>query len=350
MNQNHRNEKGFALPLTLLLVTMLTVMLTSAFTRMSTEIETAAASTAGVDALAVAQSGLETYFGTDVTYRPRAGDSTRYNVTGGYAWIVPQPLYTPSDTTDNFTFIVRSTGYVIHTAQGSTPMGSRTIGQFAIWQTGAVPEYAVLTAANGARRRTGGVVRIYGQDLICATGESVLHTRRTGSETYSVEDISGTGMVSTGTGPDLASSMNIEWGVIDGGGFEADYTSFQAWDASYPTIVIDGDYELIDNGGYGLLVVTGDLTTNGTFAIWYGLVLVGGHIHFDAATTWIYGAVVTGMDEQLGLNPGTTDIGGNLRDTDLYYAPCEVDKALLSLTGFRPLENTLVDNWADWGN
>ncbi len=176
MKQSHRNEKGFALPLTLLLVTMLTVMLTSAFTRMSTEIETAAASTAGVDALAVAQSGLETYFGTDITYRPRAGDSTRYNVTGGYAWIVPEPLYTPTDTTDNFTFIVRSTGYVIDPAQGSTPLGSRTIGQLAIWQTGAVPEYAALTTASGVERKNDGYVEIHGQDLICGTGTHVRHT------------------------------------------------------------------------------------------------------------------------------------------------------------------------------
>ena len=34
----------------------------------------------------------------------------------------------------------------------------------------------------------------------------------------------------------------------------------------------------------------------------------------------------------------------------IYYAPCMIDQALLSLTGFRPLANTLVDNWADWGN
>jgi hypothetical protein len=79
-------------------------------------------------------------------------------------------------------------------------------------------------------------------------------------------------------------------------------------------------------------------------------VLVGGNIHFDADYGWYYGAVVTGMDEQLGETPGTTDIGGSTRVTDLYYAPCLVDQALLSLTGFRPLDNTLVDNWAEWGN
>lgn len=349
MKQSHRNEKGFALPLTLLLLTMLTVMLTSAFARMGTEIETAAASEAGVEAIAVAQSGLEKYFGTDVTYRPRSGDSTRYNVTGGYAWIVPEALYTPTDTTDDYTFIVRSTGYVIHAAQGSTPLSSRTVAQFAVWQTGAIPEYAALTTANGVKRRNGGIVEVHGQDLVCGTGESVLHTRLTGSNAYWVDASSGTGVLSSGTPADLASSFNMEWDVINSGEFEADYTSFQEWDATYPTIVIDGNFDLIDTGGYGLLVVTGDMKTNGAFAYWQGLVLVGGDIHFDADYSYFYGAVVTGLDEQLGgPSPGTTDIGGNNRNTYIYYAPCIVDMALLSLTGFRPIDNTLVDNWAEW--
>lgn len=350
MKQSHRNEKGFALPLTLLLLTMLTVMLTSAFTRMGTEIETAGATEMGVEALAVAQSGLEKYFGTDVTYRPRSGDSVRYNVTGGYAWIVPEPLYTPTDTTDDYTFIVRSTGYVIHAAQGSTPLSSRTVAQFAVWQTGAIPEYAALTTANGVRRRSGGAVYIYGQDMVCGTGESVLHTRLTGSNSYWVDWSNGTGVLSSGTPADLASSFNMDWDVINSGEFEADYTSFHAFDMTYPTIVIDGDYELADTGGYGLLIVTGDLKTNGGYFIWYGLVLVGGDIHFDANTSIFYGAVVSGLDEQLGQSPGTTDIGGNSRDTYIYYAPCRIDDALKSLTGFRPIDNTLVDNWAEWGN
>ena len=60
------------------------------------------------------------------------------------------------------------------------------------------------------------------------------------------------------------------------------------------------------------------------------------------------------MDKQLDQYASDTDLGGKSggidRYTYIYYAPCEIDKALLSLTGFRPLENTLVDNWADWGN
>ena len=357
MKQSHCNEKGFALPLTLLLVTMMTVMLTSAFTRMGTEIETAGASEAGVDALSVAQGGLEAYLGWEWPTRPRSGDSVRFNVTGGYAWIVPEPIHTPSDTTEDYTFLVRSTGYVIHAAQGSTPLSSRTIAQFAVWQTGAIPEYAAITAPNGVGRYNNGYVEIRGQDLICGSGESVPHTRTIGGiddDDYWVDVSTGTGMVSSGSGSSLASAMDMKWDVINNGDFEADYTSFQAWDPTYPSILIDGNFEMRDTGGYGLLIVTGDLRMRGNYAYWFGLVLVGGEIEFYSLNNWVYGAVVSGMDKQLGQNPSDTDLGGKSggihRYTYIYYAPCLIDQALMSLTGFRPLENTLVDNWADWGN
>jgi len=298
---------------------------------------------------------LEKYFGTDVTIRPRPGDSTRYNVTGGYAWIVPEPMYTPTDTTDDFTFIVRSTGYVIHPAQGSTPLGSRTIAQFAVWQTGAIPEYAALTTASGVKRLNNGYVEIQGQDLICGTGESVHHTRTYAGDDpdYSVDVWSGT-YFESGTMAGLATSLNMDWAVINSGDFESDYTSFRAWDTTYPTIVIIGDYTLTNSGGYGLLVVTGQLTTTGNFSSWKGLVLVGGRARFQALENTYYGAVVTGMDKQLGENESETEVGGRTdgvdRYTYIYYAPCYIDEALKSLTGFRPLKNTLVDNWAAWGN
>ena len=142
--------------------------------------------------------------------------------------------------------------------------------------------------------------------------------------------------------------------TINSGNFESDYTSFRAWDTTYPTIVIIGDYTITDSGGYGLLVVTGELRTTGISFYWEGLVLVGGSARFQATNNWIYGAVVTGMDKQLGEIETETEVGGKNgaldRNLYIYYAPCMVDAALLSLTGFRPIENSMVDNWADWGN
>ena len=64
------SERGFALPMTVFLITILTVMLSSAFARTGTEIIIAESQEAGVDALAIAQSGLQSYFGQSFTTRP----------------------------------------------------------------------------------------------------------------------------------------------------------------------------------------------------------------------------------------------------------------------------------------
>ena len=101
-----QSERGFALPMTVFLVTLLTVMLTSAFARTATEIVIAESTEAGVDARAIAQSGLQSYFGQNFTQRPGSGDSIRYNVAGGYAWVVPSVLRAPADTLDDFTFML----------------------------------------------------------------------------------------------------------------------------------------------------------------------------------------------------------------------------------------------------
>ena len=376
------NEKGFALPMTLFLVTILTVMLTSAFTRVSSEIQIASGAEAGVDALAVAQSGLHSYFGSDFSSRPASGDSTRINVAGGYAWVVPEALQTPADTTDDYTFVVRSTGYVIDADQGATPLGSRTIAQLARWQTGHITELAALTTASGVDRRNNGYVAVHGQDLICGTGESVPHTRTYAGDgnDYSLNYWSGTGvvgvqgsppnppnpppvqsgtggalagLVESGTQQSLAESLNMDWELINSGGFDADYTTFRAWDATYPVIVIIGDYTATTTGGYGVLVVTGQLDTQGDYFYWEGPVLAGGRARFRALNNWVYGAVVTGMDKQLGENESETEVGGHYspgvdRSTYIYYAPCIIDVAMRSLNGFIPLQNTWVGNWATY--
>ena len=123
----------------------------------------------------------------------------------------------------------------------------------------------------------------------------------------------------------LATSMNMDWATINSGDFESDYTTFRAWDATYPTIVIIGDYTITSSGGYGLLVVTGNLLTTGSSFYWQGLVLVGGNARFQATDNWIYGAVVTGMDKQLGETEDETEVGGKNgtlnRKLYIYYAP-----------------------------
>ena len=312
-----QSEKGFALPMTVFLVTILTVMLASAFARTGTEIMIAASSEAGVDARAIAQSGLQAYFGQDFTERPASGDSIRYNIAGGYAWVVPSVLRAPADTLDDFTFIVRSTGYKIEAAQGSDPLAERTIAQFALWETGSITELAAITAANGIRRRDEGDIKIWGDDGVCSTSESVPHTRRpTEWATYYLEDSNG-GLSQSGTGAQVAAATNIHWAAIDGGWFEADYNYLKIDDESYPSMLITGDLTMSDaKPGYGLLIVTGDLTTTGEQNEWRGVVLVGGRMLFHAKQDKFWGAIITGLDEQLGSSPGQTEVGGEYQAGD----------------------------------
>ncbi len=360
MNQSHRNEKGFALPLTLLLVTMLTVMLTSAFTRMGTEIETAGASEVGVEALAVAQSGLETYFGTDVTTRPISGDSTRYNVTGGYAWIVPEVLHTPTDTMSDFRYIVRSTGYVIHPNQGATPLASRTVAQMADWQQPwlSAPPAAIIAANDLHVMNHSGTVTVSGSDRLSCGGTAftpVMGMRiPVQNDDYSQAVITGSPAVTElDTQSYVAGLTGIDWSTIVNGGFEADYTSVQNGATVYSSQMITGNYRpSADVSGKGLLIVTGDLIPTSNYWTWEGIVLVGDKFDArDVAYLHLYGALVSGLDADIGGSPRHSDLGGGAAiDQTVQFDSCAIKESLAGQAGFLPLGNTWVGNWAEWGN
>jgi hypothetical protein len=149
----------------------------------------------------------------------------------------------------------------------------------------------------------------------------------------------------SGTGAAVANDTRIAWASIVGGQFDAEYDSFQSWDTSYPTILIAGDATINDGGGYGLLMVTGNLTLTGSFFNWRGIVLVGGRLITNTGSTYVRGAVASGLNEQLGMTPAITQIGGGTYH-DFDYDSCEVQNALNALIGFAPINNAWIDNWA----
>ncbi len=137
MPNKTRDDRGVALPLTIFVIAILTLMLGATFTRAATESRIAAGSKWAVDALFVAQAGLEKYLGQDFTAsdRPLLEDSMRLDVPGGWAWVVPDVLMTPADTMLDFRYIIRSTGYVEDPSQPGNALASHTVAQFADWQT-----------------------------------------------------------------------------------------------------------------------------------------------------------------------------------------------------------------------
>src|SRR5579864_9402045 len=112
------DQDGFALPLAIFFMAILTLLLTAAFAKVQGDRRVADSSGAAVSALAVAQSGLQTYIGSR-TGRPVDGDSVRVNAVGGYADVVAQLADKVVDTTTNELYVVRSTGHMIDPTQGA---------------------------------------------------------------------------------------------------------------------------------------------------------------------------------------------------------------------------------------
>jgi len=356
MTRRLADRRGFALPVVILIVALLTVLLTSGLTRARTERQIAQASDETSEALAVAQSGLHTYLGTVAT-RPADGDSTRINVTGGFANVVVHLARRPADTTQRSLYLVRSTGVVINPDSGAAPRAQRTIAQFAEWEAGYMLRRAALTAANGVRKRNGSAtVRIWGQDYAgCSPVDASIPGMRATSDTLGVPnpvvDYQGSPPVileGPAAGAAVATQTAINWAGALGGELTPDYTSFQNFTFSYPIQRITGDLDLSSpSGGSGLLIVSGDLTIT-SFLFFQGIVLVGGAIHFDPGS-WVVirGLVVSGLNEQFGVNPQQNRYGqGDY--LEIQYASCYVQLALAPLKGLSAVRNAWLDTWATY--
>ncbi len=348
-------EGGFALPVTIFLVTLVTIMLAAVFVRVSEDRRMAETTGATVDAVAIAHSGLQRYFShyDSLNIRPPDGDSLRFNVTGGYADVVAHFVQRPADTLLRQTYIVRSSARVIEPSAGADPQAVRTVAQFAQWQTANIDDLVgAFTAANGVRRINGGLIRIYGWDN-CGVAPSMHGLRAPMGPLPPLPwpngDLQGvpTPVWEGGNGYNVATQTDIDWPTIVTGGFTPDYTTVQFADSSFSSQMIYGNLVLADTWGTGLLIVTGDLIIQGTQVDWQGVILVGGEIVFNAAVTNVEGLVVSGLDELLGgMNPPRGDLGGTV--IDIRYDSCDVMSALQSLTGFSPVSNAWVDNWATY--
>ena len=348
-----RDERGFALPLTILVVTVMTLMIASAYVRVRADRTIAESSGSAVDALAAAQSGLHRYLAyyDSVKVRPADGDSLRINVAGGYADVRAYKVRSPADTMELETYIVRSTGHVIEPTTGSDPQAQRTVAQFAQWQSAAMKIAGAFTAANGLSVNTSGTLRVVGFDQCANPVPAKTGVRARGGGTPSDGDfdvLTGNPPLNRGGGgSSVAAETGIDWPSIVGGQFDADYDSYRAWDASFPSMLIDGNLTLNSSGGYGLLMVTGDLTVTGFFFSWRGVILVGGRLVTNTMFTSVRGVTATGLNEGIGVPVPAGQLGGGWFQ-DFYFYDCEVSNALSSLVGFVPLSNTWIDNWATY--
>lgn len=349
------DRRGFALPTVILLVALLTVLLTSGLTRARTERQIAEASDETAAALAIAESGLQTYYGTRTT-RPPDLDSARINVSGGYANVIAHLVRRPADTTQRSLYLIRSTGVTINPDSGAQPRATRTIAQFAEWEAGYMLRRAALTVINGLRKKGGTATLTFNGNDYCGMQAPIPAVRSTTWETGPPAPVptylpSPPGLVAEGAsaGPTIAAQTAIDWAGALGGEIIPDYTSFQNGNFTYPIQRITGNLTLTGTQfGSGILIVSGDLDLAGSFFYFQGLVLVGGRIDFDAGFQMIRGLVVSGLNEQLGMNPQKTEMGGDGKNVYVYYDSCFLEAALARLSGLSPVRNAWLDTWASY--
>jgi hypothetical protein len=359
MSRVAADRRGFALPAVILLVALLTVLLTSGLSRARTERQIAQASDEMATALTVAQSGLQTYMGT-VTSRPADGDSTRINVIGGFANVVVHLVRRPADSTQRSLYLVRSTGIAINPDSGSAPRARRTVAQFAEWEPAYLLRRAAFTAANGIRKNAGSELawhRISGVDWgsVCSPSEASIPGLRTTDTALVDPDPAVTyqgspGLIEHGAGQGaaIAAQTGVDWAAALGPALVPDYTTFRNGDWDFPIQRVLGNLTPpVLAGGSGLLIVSGDMTIEGAL-VFNGVILVGGDIDFDEnSSVVVRGLVVSGLNYQLGMSPGRSDIGDGLI-LDIRFASCYVEQAAARLRGFAPVRNAWLDTWATY--
>ncbi len=352
VTRQQSRENGFALPMTLFVTTFVTLLLASAFSRASMEHRLSDSSAASVRASAVAESGIDAFFGDVHAYRPQTGDSIRYNLAGGYAWVFPKELHTPTDSLDDFMYIVESVGYHVDPAFGPEPLARSTVAQFAAWKS-MIRRKAAYVAANKndlhfddvglefvvtgndqcSADIIGGTLGPWDTDLL--TGPSIFGTPT---------------QTAAGSAFSILSDLGLDWEAIEDGTFIPDYTNLSSadGDTTYATYVIDEfQTDLIGIHGTGLLIIKNRIESYGFE--WDGVVIAGKDMDGVANdTTIIRGMLITGMDVLVGTAVYPDSEFGDGHRLEVYYDSCKMAKAFRTLRGFVPIDNAQIDNWSTY--
>lgn len=111
-------------------------------------------------------------------------------------------------------------------------------------------------------------------------------------------------------------------------------------------MVINGASQTLKStlSGYGILVVTGDATFNGSWS-WDGIVLIGGAITGNG-TNQVHGAMMVGLNNKLGLSVGNSDLSNGTKLVE--YDSCALSSAMGQFAGWSRLGNAWVGNWPSY--
>jgi hypothetical protein len=348
------SRRGATLPLAIFAIMLISLAAAAGYARVSSERRINGDQQAQVDAFAVAESGLERYIGGVLTIPPAIHDTTITGLPGGSAQISLRRIMVAAGTAPAL-YVISSRGTSTSAVRygASVPSAERTVGQYAFWQVGTIGVSAAWTAITGLQK-SGGSGTLSGYDA-CGVKTALAGVAVPTSPGYNQ---SGGTSVPTGApaigslGADTSqakTAVPIDWdGIVNGGAITPNYViPTQSWPTSsqmnnWPVIRVNGTADIPT--GKGILIITGDATINGSVE-WDGIVLVGGALTSSGSNT-IQGAVVTGLNVQLGLPVGVSDLGSGTKT--YVYNSCSVDSALTSLGKLQRIRNGWTDDWPSY--
>lgn len=350
-----RNDRGFILATTLLVMTLLTVMLTAAFVLISAEFRTTNGSFSNTRSLTLAQAGLQSYFANPHSLGA-GSDSTDYTFPGGYARVVARRLRDSVPSSDRALWVVYSTGVDSTRSLTVQGTGQRVVAQLSYFSTGTIPTRAAIVAVNGVQMTGTGNQPINGDNANKAVA-GCTRVGNAGNTTGLTTYVGGTSGFGGGDNPNggfeylatqslVSDSTHIDWVKLVNGEFTPDfYNALPAPNnTTYQTHYYTGDVTIPGNTYRGLLVASGDVALSDKTE-WDGIIVAGGRLTTPSGTAkyTILGTIITGLNVILGqtVSWNTVDRGAN----DIRFDWCFTRASMISLSYLVPVRGTFVDTW-----
>ena len=360
------NRRGATLPLTVLLLSLMGVAVAITYSRISSEHRITGDSRAQLGAFAVAQSGLNRFLST-INGKPAGNQTVTYtDLPSGTAQVDLQQLRESTTTLLPALYVITSRGRYTGAKRydALAPASERTVATYALWVPTAFDLNGAFTSL-GQVEINGNAFSVSGTDratasTTCPGPRATIPGLATPNGDISAidfpaningnpEDVAAN-IGTPGVGGTAKDEVKIDWaGILAGTAFPADYVS-PTWPTAtqfdnWPVTRVNGDLAL-PTGGKGILVVTGDLTWNGTpLKTWEGLILVGGTITGNGQGN-IYGALVTGLNIKTGGTVGLSDLGNGTKTYQ--YDSCALARALGHIGSIQRVRNGWTDTWSSY--
>jgi hypothetical protein len=351
------NRRGATLPLGIIVLAVMSVALAITYARISAERHTTGDLQAQMGAFAVAQTGLNRYLAA-INGKPAASDDTTMtDLIGGTALVSLRMLRESTTTLLPAVYVITSRGsYTAAKRYNSlTPSAQRTVATYALWTPTPLDIDGAWTSLSGLDKN-GNSGALDGNDHCAGSGAAPIPGVAVPAGTFTgdptpingnPEDTPKT-LGTAGTGGTAKDSVGIDWaGITAGTSLPPDYT-YPAWPNAgqmnnWPVIKANGDLNL-PSDGKGILIVTGNLTINGS-QTWSGLILVGGVIT-SAGNNTVYGAVITGLNMKLGIAVPQQSIGSG--NKTYQYDSCNLARALGHVGSLQRVRNGWTDTWSSY--